>query len=125
MAEPSRVLIVDDEPSVRAVLALIFEEEGCVVRTAENGSKALELLQGWQPDLILLDLMMPVMDGQTFRTEQRRRGAFADVPLVVLSAARDAAVQAEQLGAATVVHKPFEIAEMLEIVGRILKWQTT
>src|SRR5437588_248629 len=108
MAEPSRVLVVDDEPSIREVLVLLFEGEGCVVRTAANGLEALAVLQEWQPDLILLDLMMPVMDAQAFRAQQRRCGAAADVPLVILSAARDASAEAEQLGATTIVQKPFE-----------------
>jgi CheY-like chemotaxis protein len=120
MAEPCRVLIVDDEPSVREVLALLFEQEGWAVRTAANGVEALEVLRGGQPDLILLDLMMPVMDGRTFRAEQRHCGVAVDVPLVILSAARDASEQAEQLGAATVIHKPFEITTVLDLATRIL-----
>ena len=83
------------------------------------------MLREWEPDLILLDLMMPVMDGRTFRSEQRRHGHAVDVPLVILSAARDASAQAEQLGATTVVHKPFEITTILDVAARILQQQSS
>jgi len=110
---------------MRELLALLFEEDGWLVRTAANGAEALDVLRGWQPHLILLDLMMPVMDGRTFRAEQRRRGVAVDVPLVVLSAARDASAQAEQFGAITVIQKPFDITTILEVASRILNPSAT
>jgi CheY-like chemotaxis protein len=115
MAEPCRVLIVDDEPSVREVLALLFEQEGWAVRTAANGVEALEVLRGWQPDLILLDLMMPVMDGWQFRKEQKLDPAIADIPLVVITATGKRPVLVD---AAELVMKPLDLNRLFEAIGR-------
>src|SRR4051794_23983356 len=84
-----RVLVVDDDVSIRGFLAEALRDEGYEVQTAGNGHDALALLREWRPDLILLDLMMPVMDGWAFRTEQRLIPNMADVPVIVLSATRD------------------------------------
>src|SRR5581483_10950225 len=68
-----RVLVVEDDRGIRDLLAAVLTDEGFDVRQAANGKEALAVLERWQPDAILLDLMMPVMDGWTFRREQRRR----------------------------------------------------
>ena len=82
------VLVVDDDAAVRVALSELFAVEGYQVHLAENGRVALELLeQGLRPCAVLLDLMMPVMDGWDFRAEQVRRPALKDVPVVVISAA--------------------------------------
>src|SRR5215207_4566307 len=103
------ILVVDDEPSVRDVLTALLEDEGYLVRTAGNGREALATLRTWQPALILLDLMMPGMDGLAFRAAQRVEGLRLEVPTVVLSAARDATTQAAQIGAVAVIPKPFDV----------------
>ena len=66
-----RVLVVDDDLSIQGFLAEALADEGYGVRTAANGREALAILREWRPDLILLDLMMPEMDGWEFRGEQR------------------------------------------------------
>ena len=100
MTSGRHVLVVEDDPVIRQVLPESLEGEGYLVREAQNGRQALDLLDGWRPDVIVLDLMMPVMDGWAFRAEQRARGLGAHVPVVVLSASRHAHASAEQLGAA-------------------------
>jgi CheY-like chemotaxis protein len=74
-----RVLIVEDDPIIRELYALKFELEGFPVAAAENGALALEALKNFKPDYILLDMMMPVMDGITFMNHYRRGGHDADV----------------------------------------------
>jgi CheY-like chemotaxis protein len=121
MADGWRVLVVDDEPVLLDVLAALLEDDGHAVRTARDGREALTIMMGWQPDLILLDLMMPLMDGGAFRAEQRRLGLAPDAPLIVLSAGRGARAQGDQLGAAAVITKPFELETVLAAINRVLQ----
>lgn len=117
MAERRRVLVVDDDATIREALAIVLAEEGYEVRVAEDGRAALEVLRDWRPDVILLDLMMPVMDGWTFHQEQRRLENAADVPVIVLSGARDARASAEQVGAVAAIAKPFDLDVLLARVA--------
>lgn len=119
MAEPPRVLLVDDDEAIRYVVAEALLDEGFSVRTASDGQQALALLANWRPDVIVLDLMMPGMDGWAFRAEQRARGLALDIPLVVLSASRRAPDSAEELGAAAVLAKPFELDLFLATIQRL------
>src|SRR5262245_24697691 len=81
------ILIVEDDADLRDMMAQLLTLEGFKTETVANGRDALEYLQkGDPPDLILLDLMMPVMDGWEFRRRQREDPALANVPVVVLSA---------------------------------------
>jgi DNA-binding response OmpR family regulator len=114
-----RVLVVDDDVSIRGFLAEALTDEGYSVRTASNGREALSILESWRPALILLDLMMPEMDGWEFRVQQRARAAVADVPVVVLSATRDLAAKAHVLEAAQVFPKPFDLDTLLGTISRI------
>src|SRR5919199_5374278 len=83
----TQVLVVDDDPAIRDVLSDVLTMEGYTVATAENGQAGLEQLQRARPDLILLDLLMPGMDGWTFARQCRADPAGRDIPIVVLSAA--------------------------------------
>jgi DNA-binding response OmpR family regulator len=114
-----RVLIVDDDASIRGFLEEALTDEGYRVRTAVNGREALSILETWQPSLILLDLMMPEMDGWEFRAQQRASAAVADVPVIVLSATRDLAAKAQVLEAAQVFPKPFDLDTLLGTISRI------
>lgn len=115
-----RVLILEDDEQIATVLEDTLHEEGYEVRCVPNGWEGLALLARWSPDVILLDLMMPVMDGPSFRAAQRELPpATADVPVIVLSGARDARAQAEAMAAAAAIAKPFELDEVLSTVGRI------
>jgi CheY-like chemotaxis protein len=115
---PRHVLIVEDNDVTRDVMSLILESDGYQVSTAANGRTALERLRGGdRPCVILLDLMMPVMDGWQFREEQRRDGALADIPVVVCTAAGESTQQAA-LGAAEFLSKPVEADDLLAAVRR-------
>ena len=83
-----RVLVVDDEATIRSFLIDSLRDEDYEVREAENGQAALDLLATWTPHAILLDLYMPVMDGWAFREEQRRLDRAAGVPLILMTASR-------------------------------------
>ena len=88
MTAAPQVMIVEDDRDTREMLEHFLELEGFAVRTAVNGAAALESLRhGHRPQVILLDLMMPVMNGWQFREAQRRQPQLADIPVVVVTAA--------------------------------------
>lgn len=114
-----RILVVDDDPSIQGFLAEALTDEGYEVRTAANGREALTILREWRPDLILLDLMMPEMDGWAFRGEQRAMPGVSDVPVIVLSAARDLNAKTRDLDPAEVFSKPFDLEALLGTISRL------
>lgn len=120
MPDPGRVLVVDDDAGIRDVLVALLEDEGYEVRTANDGREGLAILEHWQPDLILLDLMMPHMDGRAFRAAQRELGRALQVPVVVISAARNADQVRHELGSAACLPKPFQIENVVEVVARVI-----
>jgi two-component system response regulator MprA len=111
------VLVVDDQEAIRATLQTALDDEGFTVECASNGQEALEILERWKPCVILLDLMMPVMDGWAFCEQQRRAGD--TTPVVLLSAAGGLAEQAEALSAAAFIPKPFEIDHVVSAINGI------
>jgi len=121
VGDTRRVLVIDDELGIRSVLAEALVEEGWEVQSARDGREALRVLRAWRPDVILLDLMMPVMDGWAFRKAQRGLpDGLSDVPLIVLSAAREVAAHGVALGAAVALSKPFDLDEVFEAVEQVL-----
>jgi len=115
------VLIVDDDSAVRTALKELFETEGYTVVLAANGRAALNrLMEGFRPSVVLLDLMMPVMDGWDFRTEQLKDPALKEIPVFILTAAgfSDATIRA-QFGNVPFVPKPPPHEELLAMVRRI------
>lgn len=115
-----RVLVVDDDPSIQGFLAEALADEGYDVRTAGNGREALAILRSWRPGVILLDLMMPEMDGWTFRAEQRTMAELSDVPVIVLSATRDLEAKARDLAPAQVLSKPFDLEALLGTIEGLI-----
>ena len=117
-ARARRVLVVDDDNDLRESFADALRDEGLEVAEAANGRHALDLLgNGERPDLIFLDLMMPVMDGPTFRSEQQRQAALAGIPVVVMSAAADGEQHARRMGC-DFIRKPASLDSLLEAVAR-------
>ena len=118
---PRRVLVVEDEAFIRLVLAAALEDEGFEVMTAANGREALGVLKQWQPDLIILDLWMPWMDGPTFLTRQRSTREIADIPVIVLSANAAQIAQSETLQADAVLEKPFDLDILLKTADQLIQ----
>jgi CheY-like chemotaxis protein len=109
------VLLVEDDPTILGAMKMVLEWEGYEVACASNGQEALERLRaGERPSLILLDVMMPVLDGRQFREEQKRDPDLASIPVVVVSAVEGAS----SLDAAGHVQKPFEVEELLQTLRR-------
>ncbi len=109
------MLVVDDDSSIRELLHAALEEEGYEVVSATDGQDALVIVERWRPDVIVLDLMMPVMDGWTFAKRLRER---YDIPIVALSAVTDIERHAKALGARDVIAKPFDLDALLPKVAR-------
>jgi urea transport system substrate-binding protein len=111
-----RILVVDDEPHIRATVSEMLESEGYDVVEAINGADALAAIETALPDLVLLDMRMPVLDGWGFASELRRRGHA--VPIVVMTAARDAARWASDIAAPAFLAKPFGFDDLITAVER-------
>ena len=111
------ILVVDDDPDILQTLGLCLSTEGYRVLMAANGREALDILERERPSVILLDLMMPVMDGWAFREEQRRAGS--TVPVVLLSAAGRLEEHERALGAAVVISKPFDLDRVISTIERV------
>jgi DNA-binding response OmpR family regulator len=116
MAE-GRVLVVDDEPMVRETLGQVLTDEGYVVDLAVDGSTAMERVHAARPDAILLDLMMPGMNGRQFLQALRDQPVYEDVPVLIMTAVHGLSVNPATLGASTVVEKPFNVDELLNKVA--------
>jgi CheY-like chemotaxis protein len=109
------VLIVEDDADLREMMAQLLALEGFGATTAANGQEALEYLElGAKPDVILLDLMMPVMDGWEFRRQQQSQPALANVPVIILSAIDQR--RAAEVNAVAVLKKPLDFDRLLELV---------
>ena len=113
------ILVVDDDPAIRDVVADILEVSDYSVETAVNGAEALAKIREDRPAAVLLDLMMPVMNGWEFLRACRREAPCAHVPIVVMSAARDASQDANALGAQAFLPKPFEVDTVLSVLGTV------
>jgi CheY-like chemotaxis protein len=114
------VLIVEDDLDTREMLGRFLELEGYTVETAENGKRALERLgSGVGACVILLDLMMPVMDGWQFRQEQIRDASLADIPVIVVSAA--GRERLEKIHANAYLSKPVDLDELLGCVTQFCR----
>jgi CheY-like chemotaxis protein len=113
---PCRVLVVDDDLDVRVELAAGLRDLGCEVVCADNGEQALDYLRSGAPlpGLILLDLMMPVMDGNEFREHQRNDPLLAKIPVVVVTAGREPS----RLPFAAIVRKPFRMDTIGKMVNK-------
>jgi CheY-like chemotaxis protein len=116
--EQSDILIVEDDAEVSFVFKLLLDDEGFDVSVASNGLAALELVDDHSPDLILLDLHMPIMDGKTFAARFRDEHG-TDTPIVVVTAAPPPALE-EQIENVVVLEKPVELDLLLETIDHLL-----
>jgi CheY-like chemotaxis protein len=120
---PTRVLVVDDSDAIRELIVVNLELEGYDVRSAVDGLEALEVLAGWRPDVITLDVVMPRLDGFGTLARIRSDPATAEVPVVIVTARAQAADRARgnALGVDAYLAKPFEPAELVAVVGRLAR----
>jgi CheY-like chemotaxis protein len=115
----SLVLVVDDELAIRDLLAFVLREEGHQVRTASDGQDALAQLAMNKPDLVLLDVMMPVLDGREVLKHIRADATLRRVPILVMSAAADLSVL--DGGFDGYLAKPFDLHRLITLVNDLLR----
>lgn len=109
-----RILVVDDDPTIRELLALWLEDHGWSVTTAANGAEALNEMRHRAHSLVLLDLMMPVLDGWSLLAERSRDEVLRTIPVVAMSAGgRHALDRALSMGADGCLPKPFELDSVI------------
>jgi CheY-like chemotaxis protein len=116
MPQGKHVLVVEDDPTGRAALALILSHVGHDVRCAADGEEALEELRVHRPDVVLLDLLLPRVDGWEFRRRQQQDPDLAGVPVVVLSGGGPTRRLGEPLGDVTWLPKPVEFDRLLDAI---------
>jgi DNA-binding response OmpR family regulator len=114
----STVLVVDDDAALTRLLRLILRDGGFHVRTAMNGRQALDEVTTDEPDVIILDLQMPVMDGRTFIREMHARGLH---PRVLVLSATGARRAQRELHADAAMEKPFEPEDLVETVAQLTR----
>jgi DNA-binding response OmpR family regulator len=116
-----RILVVDDDDAIRALLIDVLLDEGYQVVAAANGREALTYLRKSMPlpNLIILDLMMPLMSGRQFLQAQKQEPAIAVVPIIAISAVKDQIDEVVPLGISSYLLKPFDIDTMLSTVAAL------
>lgn len=113
-----RLLIVDDELAIVEALQDILSVEGYDIATAFNGAEGLQRMADVKPDLVLLDLMMPVMDGREMLRRMREDASLQGIPVVVMSAGRIS--DEERRSSARFLAKPFELDVLLDTIAELL-----
>lgn len=111
------VLVVDDDPDMIEVMQMVLNDAGYPTRTAFNGQQALEQVAAHMPGLILLDMLMPIMNGWQFAREFHARYGMG-APIVVATAAEHVHSRGDAVDAADVLPKPFEVSDLLRVVSR-------
>ena len=112
------ILVVDDEPVIREVVAMLLEDEGYTVLTADDGHAALDVFQREAPSLVLMDVMMPRMDGQAAFRAMRQHAHGNGLPVILMSAMAEPADL--DPGITAFLRKPLDLEQMLALVSRLL-----
>jgi len=120
MSELHRVLVVEDDTDIRETMIEVLADAGYQAVGARDGVEALAQLRGPEDRwcLVLLDLMMPNMDGRTFRAEQLRDPTLSPIPVIIVSALSDTGEDAEELQVAAHLTKPVPLEDLVEVVDR-------
>ena len=113
------ILVVDDDPGIRDVVTMVLRDEGFPVATATNGRQALASITAARPELVLLDLNMPVMTG--WEVLSQLQAALAGIPVVVMTAAQGGQAEAQRCHADGYLGKPFDLEDLLTVVERCLR----
>jgi CheY-like chemotaxis protein len=116
---PDDVLVVDDDQDMVEAMLMVLEDSGYRTRRAENGRQALEAVAARRPAVVLLDVLMPVMDGSQCARELRARYG-RSLPIVIVTAAEHLRTRCEPIEADAVLPKPFDIADLLNVVARFV-----
>lgn len=112
------VLVVDDDPAILGIVRDVLREHGYAVATASNGEEALDVVRRTRPSAVLLDMHMPLLDGDAFARTLRARGL--DVPIVVMTAGPNARLWADRLSASGHLAKPFAVDQLLAVTDRVV-----
>jgi CheY-like chemotaxis protein len=112
------VLVVDDDPAIRGLVGDALRGEGYAVDLAAHGREALEAMRARRPSTVVLDLMMPVMDGFSFMEACHKERLCVDVPIVVISAVQDALRRVSEMPVHACMAKPFDLDDLVRTVGR-------
>ncbi len=115
------ILVVEDDLDIREVMRMILEASGYQVLEAGDGAEALGVVRAHRPCVILLDLMMPGMDGFQFRESQLQDPAIASIPVVIASGGGTVPEKASALGAAGYLVKPMDVKSLLSLVGDLCR----
>ena len=118
MSHAQRILVVEDDDDIRLLLTELLAAEGYETRGAPDGPQGLDLAESWGPDVVLLDLVLPTMDGRAFLGELRERATKIRPAVVVLSAKTLGPEEKAELPGAAVVAKPFDVDRLLEAVNQ-------
>ena len=121
MPTASYVLVVDDDPAIRGLVGAALREEGYSVDLAAHGKEALEAMRARKPSTVVLDLMMPIMDGFSFIEACHNEQLCDNVPIVVISAAHDALQRINEVPIHACIAKPFDLAELVRTVGQFAR----
>lgn len=117
-----RILVVEDDLSIRETLIEFLEGEGYLVSSSINGHEALKYLEkSSAPDVILMDLMMPVMDGHTFLKERLKSSSLLSIPTIVMSAEANALDKVKETQIQAFLAKPLDLDEIINTLGRVFK----
>jgi CheY-like chemotaxis protein len=115
-----RILVIEDESLITTVVVVTLTDEGYDVRSAGDGQAALDLVQRWTPCLILLDILMPVMDGRTFLRRFWQLEHLSTISVVLMSGAGGPLLSDEHIRVADVLRKPFSLDLLLGVVSRLV-----
>jgi two-component system response regulator MprA len=113
------ILVVEDDAAIRQTLADVLSFEGYAVRLASGGAEALDMIEQARPGLILLDLLMPHMDGWALASEIRERNL--PIPILVITAASGARTGASEIAADGFLSKPFDLRDLLDQIRRLYR----
>ena len=116
----SRILVVEDQEDVAQLIDVVLKGEGYTVAIARDGASGLMLARDWDPDLILMDIMLPGVDGGTLISRLRQEAETADLPIIAMSASRTLRDRTPELEADALLSKPFDVDALLVQVNFLL-----
>ncbi len=116
----SRILVVEDQPDVAQLIEVVLRSEGHTVAVAPDGAQGLMMSRDWKPDLILMDIMLPGVDGGTLISRLRQEAETVNLPIIAMSASRTLRDRSEELEADALLSKPFDVDALLVQVQFLL-----